>query len=233
MVSHPCFDARPRLDLLHRQLLGFRAELVQVVGNPLELYSQIVGVGLEAGDNAGVHQLTTITFHRTATFDEHCGDSSCALAQLLDANHLVGKIEVAARRELRLGGHHADVERSELGTQLLLGGVQRDLLSGERGKPSALRSYFSPAQEDLQRAELGDEIAVAASRIGLALERSELTPHLAKQVLHTQQAGLGRVEAALGPLLATPELQNSCGFLDDRAPLLRPGVQHRSRSDPG
>ena len=68
--------------------------------------SQIVGVGLEAGDDARVHQLTAIALHRTTALDEHRGDAACTLAQLLDAHHLVGEIEVAAGGQLGLGGHH-------------------------------------------------------------------------------------------------------------------------------
>ena len=84
-----------------------------------------------------------------------------------------------------------------------------------------------PREVDLQRAELGDQIAVATCRVGLALERSELTAHLAKQILHAQQAGLGGVETTLGALLATAELQHAGGFFDDRSTLFGAGVQHR------
>ncbi len=199
----------------------------QLVGNSIDVDAQRVGVGFEAGDDAGVHELTSITFHRTSAFDQNSGDAPGTLAQLLDANHLVGQIEITPRRELRLRGHHTDVESGKLGAQFLLGCVQRDLLAGECGKPSALRADLSAAQEDLQRAELGDQVAVATSRIGLSLERSELPTHLAKQILHTQQAGLGGVETTLGALFAASELQHAGGFLDDRPPLLRPGVQHR------
>ena len=74
--------------------------------------------------------------------------------------------------------------------------------------------------------QLGDEIAVATGGFGLALERTQLTAHLAQQVLHAQQAGLGGVEAALGLLLAAAVLQHAGGFFDDRPPILRAGVEH-------
>ncbi len=50
---------------------------------------------------------------------------------------------------------------------------------------------------------------MAAGGLGLALERTELTTHLAQEVLHAQQARLGRVEAALGLLLALAVLEDA------------------------
>ncbi|CAB4827572.1 unannotated protein [freshwater metagenome] len=60
----------------------------------------------------------------------------------------------------------------------------------------------------------------------LALERAQLPPDLAQEVLYPQEVALRRVEAALGLFLATAELQDPCRFLDDRPTLLRAGVQH-------
>ena len=77
-----------------------------------------------------------------------------------------------------------------------------------------------------QRRQLGDELAVAAGRLGLALERAQLAAHLAQQVLHAQQVGLGGVEPALGLLLALAVLQDAGGLLDDRPAVLGAGVEH-------
>ena len=76
------------------------------------------------------------------------------------------------------------------------------------------------------RRSSADELAVAAGGLGLALERAQLAAHLAQQVLHPQQAGLGGVEAALGLLLALAVLQHAGGLLDDRPALLGAGVEH-------
>ena len=133
---------------------------------------------------------------------------------------------IAACCQFRLGSHDTGVERGQFGSELLLGGVQRDLLGSESSQPSALRCDLAPAQVDLQRGELGDQIAVATCRVGLTLERSQLSADLAKQILHAQQTGLGRVEPSLCSLLAAPELQHTCGFFDDRTALLWPGIEH-------
>ena len=55
---------------------------------------------------------------------------------------------------------------------------------------------------DAQGCELGHEIAVAAGRLGLALERAQLAADLAQQVLSRGEVGLGGLEPALGLLLA-------------------------------
>ena len=215
------------LDFLHRQPLGLGPELPQLVGDALQLDAQVVGVGLEAGDHAGIHQLSAIALHRTTALDEHRGDAAGPLAQLLDANHLVGQVEIAASRQIGFGRHHTGVEAGQLGAQLLLRGMERQVLARERGEAGSQRGDLPAAQEDLQRAQLGDEVAVPAGGIGLAFERSQLAANLAQQILHTQQAGLGGVEAAFGSLLAAPELQDSGSLFDDRPPLLRPSIQHR------
>ena len=51
---------------------------------------------------------------------------------------------------------------------------------------------------------------------------SQLATDLAEQVLDAGEVGLGRREAPLGLLLATPELQHAGGFLDDQPAVLRP-----------
>ena len=73
--------------------------------------------------------------------------------------------------------------------------------------------------------ELGDEVAVAAGGIGLALERPELAADLAQEVLQAGEVALGGRQLALGLLLATAELQDAGGLLDDEAALLGTGVE--------
>ena len=78
-----------------------------------------------------------------------------------------------------------------------------------------------------QRAELGDEITVATRRVGLTLEGLQLAAHLTQQVLQAEQARLGRLEPALGLLLAAAVLEHAGGLFDDRPAVLGPGVEHR------
>ncbi len=67
---------------------------------------------------------------------------------------------------------------------------------------------------------------MTAGGLRLALEGSQLTADLTQEVLHAQQVGLRRVEPALGLLLAATELQDAGRLLDDRASVLRTGVEH-------
>ncbi len=77
------------------------------------------------------------------------------------------------------------------------------------------------------RAQLVDEPAVTARRVGLPLQRRELAAHLAQQVVEAQQVALGGLEPALGALAALAVLQDAGGLLDDRPAVLGPRVQHR------
>ena len=66
---------------------------------------------------------------------------------------------------------------------------------------------------------------MATGRIGLALQRTELTADLSQQVLDPRQVRLGGGQPALGALLATAVLQDTRRLLDDQAALLGAGVE--------
>ena len=129
MLVDDVVDGEQRLLTLGAELLLLGRQLPRLPGPSCrrssatcsQLDAEVVGVGLEAGDDTRIHQLPTITLHRSTPFDEHCGDAAGSLAQLLDAHHLVGEVEVATSGQLRLGGHDAGVERGEFGAQFLLG----------------------------------------------------------------------------------------------------------------
>ena len=92
---------------------------------------------------------------------------------------------------------------------------------------AGLQSRDLVAREvESNRAQLGDDSTVAARRVGLAMQRRELAPHLAYEVVEPQQVAFGRLEATFGALAALPVLQHTRGFLDDRPPVLGPGVEH-------
>src|SRR3954469_7482039 len=78
----------------------------------------------------------------------------------------------------------------------------------------------------LQRHELGDEIAVTTGGVRLALERTELAADLTEKVLDAREVSLRRGQPALGLLLATAELEDARGLFDDEPPILWAGVEH-------
>ena len=89
------------------------------------------------------------------------------------------------------------------------------------------RPAISRPETKIRRArELDDDLLVAASRLGLTLERAQLTADFAQEVLQPEQVGLGGVEAAFGLLLASAVLQHAGRFFDDAAPFFRSGVEH-------
>ena len=83
-----------------------------------------------------------------------------------------------------------------------------------------------PREVHADRAQLLHHAVVAPGRVGLLLERGELTADLAQQVVEPEQASLGGFEPALGALAPLAELQDAGRFLDDRPPVLGARVQH-------
>ena len=127
-----------------------------------------------------------------------------------------------------LGVEHRDVEVAQPGADA----PPRCAVSST----SAVVQPFAPGLEpgDLvtgevepDRAQLLDQSAVAAGGVGLALQRRELAPHLAQQVVEAQQVALGRLQPTLGPLAPLAELEDAGGLLDDRPAVLGAGVEHR------
>ena len=104
--------------------------------------------------------------------------------------------------------------------------------SSARAAPPSARRRCSvvssrPARNSCSAAQLGDDVAVAASRVGLALERAQLAAHLAQEVAEAGEVALGGGQAALGLLLALAVLQDAGGLFEDQPAVLGAGVEHR------
>ena len=161
-------------------------------------------------------------------FGDEVHEPAAAFAQRLGAREEVGDVVVARNRERVLGVEHLVVEGAQLHAHvLLLASRARGALSARRCSRSASWSISRPGEVQRDRVELGDDAVVAARRVGLALERPQLAPDLAQQVGEAQQVALGRLEPALGLLLALAELEDARGFLDDRPAVLGTRVEHR------
>ena len=76
-------------------------------------------------------------------------------------------------------------------------------------------------------AQVGLDVGVTARRDRLALERTHLTTDLAHEVAQTLDVLLGRGESAFGAFLAPSVLQDAGRLFDDRATILRRGVEDR------
>ena len=77
--------------------------------------------------------------------------------------------------------------------------------------------------------QLHRHLLMLASRLGLALERAELTADLAEQVAEAHEVGLGGLEPTLGPLPALPVFEDARRLLDHRPPVLRPRIEDGSK----
>ena len=184
-------------------------------------------IGLEVGDDARVHQLALIAFERTLPLGEDPREAASPLAELLDLPQALADIARAARRQLCLERHDLGVELGEARLQLALGAHGLDAAGRDRLELGPQAGDLASRHEHPERLELLHQRLVPPSRLRLALERAELTAHLAQQVLKAKQVGLGRVEAPFGLLLALAVLEDARRLLDDAAPILRTGVEHR------
>ena len=201
-------------------------EGVDVGAHDGQLGGEAGGVALQAGDDVGVEQLAAVALQRPAALDDDRADAPAALAQLLDEAQAVADVVGAAGRQLGAGRRDLGVEAGQRRPSARPP-ARRRRASSSASAVSFVRSAgdLAAGDEDPQRRQLADQLAVAAGRLGLALERAQLAADLAEQVLDAQQVGLGGVEAALGLLLALAELEDAGGLLDDRPAVLGAGVE--------
>ena len=161
-----------------------------------------------------------------APLGQQRGEAAGLLAQRLGAHEVVADVVAAERGEAGLGAEHVGVERRQPGPEraVLLAEVApgRGVVVEARLQPAELEA----GHVDPEVGQLLDQRAVAAGRVGLALEGPELAAHLAEQVLEPGEVALGGRQAALGLLLAAAVLQDAGRLLDDEPPLLGPGVEH-------
>ena len=104
-------------------------------------------------------------------------------------------------------------------TVLVEGAAQADDLVGEQAGPRV-------AHDGRDRRGL-------AGDLGLAAERLQLAPDLAREVGEAREVRLHGVELAERLLLAAAVLQDARGLLDEAAAVLGARVQHLRRAGPG
>ena len=103
---------------------------------------------------------------------------------------------------------------------------QLDPRLAARGQTGLDRGQVAAGEEAAHGPQLLHQVVVAAGGLGLAFEGPQLAAHLAEQVLEPDQAGLGRLQPALGLLPAAAELEHARRLLDDQPAVLGPGVEH-------
>ena len=187
---------------------------------------QAGGLGLEGGDHGLVDEGAALAVDPAPALGEHGRQAARLLAERLEAHQRVAEVVAAGVAELGLGGEHRGVELGEGAAQEVVLGGQLGAGGGAVGQAPGEGGELAPGEEHLQRAQLGDEVAVAAGGVGLALERAELAAHLAQEVAEPGEVALGGGEPALGLLLALAVLQDAGRLLDDEAAVLGPGVEH-------
>ena len=191
-----------------------RCELLVHLG---EVLAQLRALGLERGNDAGVHQLPAIALDGATTLGEHGEQSLGATAQLFDAHEFVVHAGVSACGQLCFGCHHGGIQARQLGAQRALGLFTRKFVARQVRESRLEARDLATGEIGLQRTHLGDQRTVTTRGICLALEWLQVPAHLAQQVLCAQQVGLGALETTLGFLLALAVLQHTRCFFDDRA----------------
>ena len=172
-------------------------------------------VGDERLDHAHVGGRRELALEAASLLADERSEATAALAQRLHAHQPVGDAFVAERGERVLGVEHGVVERAQTRAQLAVARVEVGALVAQALEARLEAGDLVAGEVELDRAELGATTAVLLRGLGLALERCELAPHLAQQVVEAQEVALGRDEATLGAFLALAELQDPRRLLDD------------------
>ena len=209
------------------ELFGFGLDLAEGFFDLIELGTELRCVAFEVRDHAGVEEGALVAFERSLALDEDGGEAACAFAELLDLHQAVGDVALTAGRQLGFERHDLGVEAGQFGLELTFETAGVEAVGGDRFELGAQPGDFSAGDEDAQRLEFDDDLAVAASGLGLAFERSQLTPDLTQQVLQAEQVRFGRIEATLGLLFPPTELEDAGGLFDDPASVLGASVEHR------
>ena len=208
------------------QLVGLRRARLAGQVDLAELVRQRARLGLERGDQVAVHCDRAVALDRAGSLRQERGQAPSAFAERLQPADRIAETGGIGGRQRRLSSHDRRVEMRERGLQFGLARRERRARLRAVLRTRAQRRDLASREMQAQRRQLGDEVTVAAGRVGLSLERAQLTPHLAQQVLQTEKVAFGGLEPALGLLFAAPVLQHTRGFLDDHAPVLGPGVEH-------
>ena len=185
----------------------------------------LLAVGLERREHCSVGGRLPIAVDAADAFGQHRIDTAQALAQRLAPRQHVADVVGARCGQGALVGAHLLVELGETPCELPLAPAELAVLLGRAFEPGPQVGDLASDHVHPQRRELGDQVAVATRRVSLTFERLELTPDLTQEILETGQVGLGGLEASLALLLATPVLEDTGGFLDDRPSILGPGVE--------
>jgi hypothetical protein len=125
--------------------------------------------------------------------------------------------------ELGLAGRDRGELALDLGASLADGRLVADVRS------TAARRVVRSSASRRSRASRRSACTCAAppGDLRLAPEGRELAAELGREVLQPRQVGLHRLELAQRLLLALAVLQDARGLLDEAAPVLGPGLQHR------
>ncbi len=197
------------------RLLGGR----QLGGHP-------AGLVLQGRHHRLVDRCGPVARHPPAPLGQHGGQAPGLLPQPLRPGHQLGQPVGPGRHQLPLGGLGRQIEAGQLGPKggLLAGEPIAGVLAG--GLATGQGGQLPPGQVEADGVELSAQVAVATGCLGLALQGPELAAHLPGEVAEAHEVGLGRGQAALGLLLAPPELQHARRLFDDGPAFLGPGLEH-------
>ena len=99
-------------------------------------------------------------------------------------------------------------------------------LAGARRIPAlAQAAQVVHGQRQADVGKLPGKLLVGAGLLRLALERAELTAHLSRHIAHTGECGVHGGQLAFAFRLALLVLEHASGLLDERAAVLRLGLQ--------
>ncbi len=191
-----------------------------------EVGRQACRLGFECGDDRLVDEGGPLALDGATPLGQQGRQSASSFAQRFVAGHGVAEVIATLGGQTGLGGQDRRVESGQFSACRHVVTLELMLAFDTGALAFAQGGQLPPGGESLERGQLGGDGTVAAGGIGLPLQRAQLATDLTQEILDARHVRLGRAEPALGLLLAPAVLEHAGGFLDDRPPILRAGIEH-------
>jgi hypothetical protein len=203
-----------------------RREGVEVGVDRGELVAQVRGLVDQRLDDAFVRNGGQLALEPARALGDEVDEPAASLPQRDRSRQEVGDVVVTRDREGVLGVHHLGVERAQPDSHILFCSREIAARIGALALATSQLVDLAAREMEAHRVELGDDAVVAPRGVGLSFEGPQLATDLTQQIGEAQEIALGRVEPALGLLLALAEFEDAGRLFDDRPAILGTRVEH-------
>ena len=192
-----------------------------------EFMTELANLTAQRCDNITIDCRLSLTHNASeALVDEVLGTVG-SLAEAFEPCECIAKVNGSLCRQVAFEADDVDIERGEQCAKFTILGTEVTPVLGVGIHLLAQGLDLAPGQPYLASVQLGDNIAVTTSGVGLLFQRTKLAANLAEEILNASEVCFGGDEAALCLLAALAELQNSGSLFDDETTILGASIEHR------